>query len=75
MAKEEAEIAFNAGGNKAYHYDKKGINTAYYTKWESFEHWWKWYNNNKDCQHETVNIEADHLGNTHYCKKCGLWNY
>lgn len=28
------------------------------------------------CQHEKFMLEnADEMGNTHYCKKCGLWNY
>lgn len=27
------------------------------------------------CVHDTITVEADHMGNTHYCKKCGLWNY
>lgn len=28
------------------------------------------------CKHETFTLpEKDNFGNTHYCKKCGLWNY
>jgi hypothetical protein len=27
------------------------------------------------CDHDKIEVEADHMGNTHYCKKCGLWNF
>lgn len=27
------------------------------------------------CDHDKVTIKTDDMGNTHYCKKCGLWNF
>ena len=27
------------------------------------------------CEHVKVEVEADQMGNTHYCSKCGEWNF
>lgn len=27
------------------------------------------------CDHEKVEVEDDGMGNTHYCRKCGFWNF
>jgi hypothetical protein len=27
------------------------------------------------CDHNKIEIDLDYMGNTHYCGKCGLWNF